>query len=201
MSKVQICNRALSTYLGVGRINALTENNPQAQQCDLHFDDTLAGLLESHWWVFATGRQVLAEVTNDRSTEWAYKYAMPADAIDIRWVNEPTTARARMSAFQSPDTEREMIEGFIYSDIQGAVCQYTKLVTDTALFPQYFSDALSAALAANMAMALTEDIKRARNAMEAAMARLDAAIAMDERQGGPQEYGQLPNWLSTRGVS
>jgi hypothetical protein len=201
MSKVQICNRALSTYLGVGRINSLTESTAQAQQCDMHFDDTLAGLLETHWWVFATGRQVLAEVTNDRATEWAYKYAMPADAIDVRWVNEPTTARARMAAFQSPDTDREMIEGFIYSDVQSAVCEYTKIVSDTGLFPQYFSDALSAALAANVAMALTEDIKRARNAMEAAAARLDAAIARDERQGGPREYGQIPDWLATRGVS
>ena len=201
MSKVQICNRALSTYLGVGRINSLTEATPAAEQCNLHFDDTLAGLLEAHPWRFANGRQLLAELTNDRKAEWNYHYARPADALFVRWVNDPEVARYMIAQDQSPDSDREMTELSIYSDVQGAVCEFTKLVTDTTLYPQFFKDAMSAALAANMAMALTEDIKRARNAMDQAERKMDMAMVRDEQEDNTGGYQTLPGYLTERGVS
>jgi len=201
MSKVQICNRALSTYLGVGRINSLTEATPAAEQCNLHFDDTLAGLLEAHPWRFANGRQLLAELTNDRKAEWNYHYARPADALFVRWVNDPEVARYMIAQDQSPDSDREMTGLSIYSDVQGAVCEFTKLVTDTTLYPQFFKDAMSAALAANMAMALTEDIKRARNAMDQAERKMDMAMVRDEQEDNTGGYQTLPGYLTERGVS
>jgi len=201
MSIVQICNRALSTYLGVGRINSLTETSAPAEQCSLHFEDTLQSLIEAHWWSFAVGRQVLAEEPNDRTTEWSYKYALPSDALTIRWVNHPQAARYMVERNENPDTPREITADHIYCDVQFAVCEFTKMVNDTTQFPQYFSDALSAALAANMAQPLTEDIKRATNAMSQAEAKLDRAIALDEQQSPPIGHQTLPSWLSKRGIS
>lgn len=201
MSKVQICNRALSTYLGVARINSLTETTPAAEQCNLHFDDTLAGLLEAHPWRFANSRQVLAELTNARTAEWGYHYARPADALFVLWVNDPEVARYMISQDQSPDSDREMTGQSIYSNVKGAVCEFTKLVTDTTLYPQFFKDAMSAALAASMAMALTEDIKRASNAMEQADHKLDIAMARDEQEEETGGYQTLPGYLAARGVS
>jgi len=200
MSKVQICNRALSTYLGVGRINNLNETSAAAEQCLLHYDDTLQSLIEAHWWNFSVGRQVLAEETNDRTTEWSYKYALPSEALTIRWVNDPQVARYMVEQNQNPDAPREVTADHIYCDVQFAVCEFSKLVTDTTQFPQYFSDALSAALAANMAMPLTEDIKRATNAMNQAETKLDRAMALDEQQGSPIGHQTLPLWLSERGI-
>lgn len=201
MSKVQICNRGLSAYLGVGRINSLTETSAAAEQCDLHYDDALRALLEAHPWRFATGRQTLAEMVNDRSAEWSYQYARPADAIFVRWVNDAEVARYLVSQYQSPDAPREMTAGSIYSDVAYATCEFTKLVTDTTLYPQFFKDALSAALAANMAMPLTEDVRRARNAIEQAEAKLDKAIALDEQEEAAGGYPTIPSYLSERGVS
>jgi len=201
MSKVQICNRALSTYLGVARINSLSESTPAAEQCNLHFNDTLAGLLEAHPWRFANGRQVLAELINDRTAEWNYHYARPADALFVRWVNDPEVARYMIAQDQSPDSDREMTEQSIYSDVKGAVCEFTKLVTDTTLYPQFFKDAMSAALAANMAMPLTEDIKRARNAMDQAERKMDMAMARDEQEDNTGGYQTLPSYLTERGIS
>ena len=201
MSKVQICNRALSTYLGVGRINSLTETSAAAEQCLLHFDDTLQSLIEAHWWAFAVRRQVLAEEVNDRTTEWSFKYALPSDALTVRWVNDPQVARNMVEQNQNPDTPREITSDHIYCDVQFAVCEFTKLITDTTQCPQYFADALSAALAANMTMPLTDDIKRATNAMSQAETKLDRAIALDEQQSPPIGHQTLPSWLSGRGIS
>lgn len=201
MSKVQICNRALSTYLGIGRINSLTEASPAAEQCNLHYDDTLEAVLESHWWGFATGRQSLALEVNDRSSEWAYRYAIPTYAMMIRWVNDPATAKILLDQGQSPDAPRAMSGTSIYCNVALASCEFTKPVTDATLYPRYFADALSAALAANMAMALTEDVKRAQNAMQQAGQRLDDAIAKDESQQPTRQYQTLPAWYSDRGLS
>jgi len=96
-SIVQICNRGLTTYLGVGTITAIDEGTPAAAQCDLHYDEIRQIVLEQHWWNWATKRAVLAELTNDRD-EWEYKYAIPGDSIAIRWVNETYNQARALSA-------------------------------------------------------------------------------------------------------
>jgi len=200
MSKVQICNRALSTYLGASRINSLTEASPEAEQCNLHYDDTLQSLLEMHRWVFAKGRQILAVQVNDRVGEWGFKYARPSAALKIHWVNDAETARILMAQNMHPDAPRDVSQTDIYSDVENATCEFTKLITDTTKFPQYFADALSAALAANIAMPITEDIKRAQNAMSQAGDKLDMARVLDEEETPPLGYRTVPDYLTMRGV-
>lgn len=200
MSKVQICNRALSTYLGVARINSLTELTTPAEQCNLHYDDTVRALIEAHWWSFATGRDVLAELTNDR-VEWTFKYARPTDALVIRWVNDPSVAQVLMSQNESPDSDRIVTQNAIYSNTRLAVCEYTMLVDDPTIYPQYFSDTLSAALAASMAMPLTEDLKKTDFSMREYEKKLDMAIAMDENESPPIGYQTVPDYLKSRGIS
>jgi len=170
-----------------------------AIQCDLHYDRALKALLQRHWWTFATGQQVLAVTTNDR-TEWAYRYARPADALTIRWVNEATTARSLLALNKSPDTPREVTLGAIYSDVATASCAYTQLVDDPAVYPQTFADALSAHIAAAVAMAITQNGRLAREALQAATYLTDVAITHDANEGPPEDYAQTPGWLEARGV-
>ncbi len=199
-TQIQICNRALSTYLGMKRINSLDEDSPEAEQCLLHYNDTRKALFEMDEWYFANGRDTLAELTNDR-TEWAYKYQRPADALIIRWVNAVDSARLKQSQGESPDIERETTVTSIYCDVPLAVCKYTQLLTDTSLYPQYFADAFSAMLAAAMAMPLTEDIKRAQNAESQAQARLEHAMLMNEDNTPPVETRRMPDWMQDRGIT
>lgn len=200
MSKVQICNRALTGYLGESRIVSLSEENARARQCNLHYDDTRKGLLERHWWNFACARTTLAQLTNDRTSEWQYKYQLPADMLSVRWVNEPATARMLLASRRSPDIERQ-VEGLVmYCDVDDAVAEYTQDVDDETMFPQSFKDALSALLAANIAWPLTKDRRIAANAMEQADAAVSHAIAMDERNTPPWEMA-VPGYLQVRGVT
>jgi hypothetical protein len=60
---------------------------------------------------------------------------------------------------------------------------------------------LSAAIAANIAMPLTEDLKRAQNAMSQAEDKLDKAMVHDEQQVPPATYGTIPESLKIRGIT
>lgn len=199
MSRVEICNRGLSTYLGKYRIASFTDDTPEANQCALHYEPARQALLELHWWEFAKGRRVLAELTNDRPNEWMYKYARPTDALAIRWVNDAEAARIALESNLSPDASRETTGEAIYSNIPGATAEYTIDVTDDAALPQSFRDALSASMAALMAIPLTQDLRLAENARIAAEDMFEKARMIDARNAPPPETG-LPSWMRDRGV-
>lgn len=198
---VQICNRGLSMYLGKGRINDLSENSPAAVQCDLHYDDTLESLLQTHNWNFAKGRVALAELENDRPSEWSHKYARPSGALFVRWVNDPLVAQHMIERGEDPDAEREMVGQNIYSNVPAAHCEFTQKITDTTLFPPKFRDALSALIAASVAIPLTKDFRLAQNAQNQAVTRVDEAIARDMQEDKTRTHGVIPDYLKARGIS
>lgn len=200
-TKIQMCNRALSTYLGHPRINNLTEDSVEAEQCNLHYDDTLKALFEMDDWVFTRQRQTLAVLTNDREDEWLYRYARPTNALMIRWVNDPNIARLMMQQGETPDTDRHTTASNIYSDVENAVCAFNIMELDTTLYPQYFADAFSAMLAAAMAMPLTESMKRAEAAESQAAAKIDHAMAQNELNTPPVELRRMPDHLKDRGIT
>lgn len=200
MSKIEICNRGLSTYLGQAIIVSFDEDTPAAEQCNLHYDSVRETILESHWWKFASGREVLAELENDRPNEWNFKYQRPAAALAIRWVNDPLMATMAISRGEDPDSRRETFADVIYSNVQYAVCEFTKSIEDTTLMPMHFQNAVSAEVAARSAMTLVEDFKRARLAMDSASTVLFDAIAFDESQAPPKQTSSIPEYLKQRGL-
>lgn len=201
-SDVEICNRALSKYLGAKRITNLNESSPEAEQCNLHYEPTLRSLLSIDEWYFANARQALAPLAvNDRSSEWRFKYQRPANSLIIRWVNHPTAARNAIKMGETPDTERETTQNVIFSDVEGAVCKFTRSIDDASLFPPYFSDALIAMLAANMALGVTQDLKRMQNAERSAEMMVNHAIALNEANSPPVETRHMPDWMKDRGVT
>lgn len=199
-SKVSICNQALTMYVGGAPINSMDEATPNAEACLLHYDAALMALLERHWWVFAKSRRSLASLQNDRANVWQYAYQRPVEAIALHWVNDPTLAAAAMSEGRSPDTHRETTQTTIYCDVPFAACEFTAEVDDPGLYPPSFSDALAAELAARITQQITESGPRIRTAREAAMERLDIAIALDMRNEPPIQTG-LPDYLRDRGLS
>ena len=207
MSIVQICNRGASQYLGLGRINSLEEGSPQAEQYELHYNDLRRSLLEKHWWTFAKTRQALALGLNDRKSEWAFKYNRPAGVVDIHWVNDPTVARYKKNKNDNPDCDRETSGQSIYCDVPLCYIEFTRDEENTDIMPQYFKDALSAMIAAAVAMPLTESVNRAKFAAEQAQIMIDIAIAEDEQNAPPirmpdADYidarGAADNWNGSR---
>ncbi len=181
MSVVQICNRGASQYLGLPRVNNLSEGTPQSEQYELHYDDLRRSLLEKHWWVFAKCLRALAPVANDRPDEWLFKYERPAGVLDVHWINDRRVATMLMQQGKDPSAPYESIGTYIYTNVERAFIQFTRDQQNTDLMPQYFKDALSAMVASAVAMPLTESVSRARFATEQAQIMIDIAIAGDEQ--------------------
>jgi len=178
-SAVQICNRGLSS-IGLRTITALTGSEKEAIQCNLHYQDNLETLLAEHPWVFATKRVVLAELaTNARPDEWEYQYARPANMLDIKWVNDPGTARNRLLLGLVPTDPYEMAEQFIWSDVENACAEYVELIEDPSVMPPHFRNALSWMMAASLVLALTEDSNRVGYAEEKAAMAISKAKEHD----------------------
>lgn len=197
-SAVEICNVALSTYLGAGRITSMHEQRPESEACDLHYDRVRRSLLESWPWTWASARAPLTRhAVNDRPS-WAFKYAAPTDMIAIRWVNTVEGGRAALAQGLSQDTPRELTGDAIYSDVPGAVIDYTRDVTDPTLFPPGFGDAFAAALAAAIGMTITADGAKVRYAEAKAAELLERAKVQDFNRGPSADRNDLPPALAAR---
>ncbi|MEM8838113.1 MAG: hypothetical protein AAGE89_08475, partial [Pseudomonadota bacterium] len=142
----------------------------------------------------------LAEVTNERTETWRYKYARPARAIEIHWVNDLIVAQYRISRGENPDAERENEGAFLYCDVPAAHCQYTKDEEDTSIMPQFFKEALSAMIAASVALPITQSVDRARFAQTAANDLIDMAIAENEQLEPPIRMPEA-GYLDARGAT
>lgn len=201
-SAIAICNVALTTYLRTKRITSFEEPSPEGEQCNLHYDQVRRSLLQRWPWYWATRREALVEMTlNDRAGAWRYRYARPAHLINVQWVNTAEGARAAMRLGRSADTPREMTADSIYSDTPDAVIEYTRDETDTTLFPPAFSNALAAALAAAMAMPITGDMPKRKDAEQSATLLLDQAMAMDFNSRPATEIRMVPPQFAARGLS
>lgn len=202
ITKLEIWNRALTGYLGVGKLADLTTSTPAQEQCELHYDATVRALLEAHEWTWSLTRATLtAEATNDRSSEWAYKYRMPGDVLVIRWINAVTTARSLIAAQRNPDTPRQIYGDHVYSDVASAVMEYHALVEDPSAWSQAFADAVAATLASHMAMPLTENSRLAQRAMQMAQINLEKAIVHDEGLMSDREASVQVPWRDARGAT
>lgn len=199
--KLEIWNEAMSEHLGVASITSLTESSPAGEQCRLHYDSVVATLLEAHWWVWARARVTLTSITNDRPTEWSYKYYMPGEIAAIRWVNDPDTARGLLASHQSADAPRETSADYIYTDVASAVMEYTALITDAQVWPARFIDAVKATLAARSCLALTENGRLRQDTYRLAETYLERAIVHDEANATQYDWEPVPDWLRVRGIS
>ena len=199
-SAVEICNVALSSYLGARPITAMEQQTPEAEACRLHYDRVRRSLLERHDWIFATRRAVLARLADNDRSAWTYRYARPADMLKLRWVNAGALVGTGYAVGQNPDGIREISADAIYSHMPGAVIEYTADVDDTTLFPPSFGDALAASLAAAIAMPITRDGSKAEAAREASVALLEQAIVNDANQRPNIPVVHLPATLTVRGI-
>lgn len=200
-SAIAICNVALSSYIGTKTITSLQETSPEGEQCALHYDRVRRSLLQRFPWHWATRREALTvELMNDRAGAWAYRYKRPAHMIAPRWVNEPGAARAAMAAGRSPDSPREITADSIYSDVPGAVIEFTRDEDDPTVFPPAFADALAAFLGAAIAMPITRDAAKVKGAQEDAAELLNVAMTLDFNTAASVQQSNVPPHLAVRGV-
>ena len=188
---VNICNLALG-HVFAPEIADPEEDTREAQVCRRFYQHCFDVLIERFDWSFCTRIQSLAAlVTNDRASEWGYAYSLPADcATPLRLV--PTDIGGVYKSLDWPfdynvpalwQSTYEVQNGTLYSNVSGAVLEYTTNAPDDSRLTAMFRDALSKYLAAYIVMPLTNAGADAKKALlqDAEVATL-RAIADDQNR-------------------
>jgi hypothetical protein len=205
-SDINICNKALSrigqTQLS-GTLDAPTgPNNNASRECRLHYKGVVRAVLEAHHWNMATRRQSLVEVVNERSLEWPFAYAAPADMAF------PVSMHTPGSETIGPVAYYRGIGGLIaklygrpyftysgnvlYSVLGPAEVEYTSFNISEQDFTQEIEDVIVLYLAAKLAYSLAKDTKLGNEIKQEAINQMDAAIARNLNQQQPR-YDQVPS--------
>jgi hypothetical protein len=183
-SEVAICNLAL-TKLGQEQILALTENSKAGRLCNLHYAHTRDALLRDHLWNFAIKRVELALSTTTPAFDFAYQHTLPSDLLRLL-----TTNLTRDAEFK--------VEGeFLMSDSSSVKIKYIAQITDVGLFDQLYIEALSARLAAELAIPLTDSKALAELMFGLYHDKMRSARSVDAMEGTPDNI-KADAWLDAR---
>lgn len=159
-SQVDICNNAI-LKIGANPISALSQNVQAALVLTRIYDMILDEVLGAHPWGFCTVITTLAEISGEVVPGWEYLYTYPAEALEIRKVfsnaEDPNPTADDFRPVVSPTSNIRAIAGH-YSP---AYVEYTKRVTDPALYDALFVEALSCRLAAELAIPVKGETKLA----------------------------------------
>lgn len=208
LSRLDVSNEAIA-LLPAEPISSVDENSLPARECRRSYPSVISALLEGpHDYSFANQRALMAQLaTNDRPSEWAYAYALPANlgspirvlpdfdslgiGIPVPLPGDPY-AEAWSTWATSFETPYEIQGSTLFSNTQNATLEYT--INDVAGLnvSRLFLDALALRLAAKICVPVKKDSDRESKLMTAAEAAEQRAIA-DDRNRNPQTYG---DWYS-----
>lgn len=184
-TKVTICNTALSRIGISSFINSLEEASVEASACNVVYDQCVDRLLREFHWSFAQSYETLALVADEAATpwktDWAFRYRYPSNAIAIRRI---VTSLGRQESVAAPYAIGLDDDGkLIYTDVELAVAEITRRVSDTSLFDPTFSSALSWIIAAEICMPLSAADGLRKQAMQGYALDLEIAKRISANEG------------------
>lgn len=163
-SDVEICNVALAR-LGVGTIQSLGEESRAARLCTVLYPKCVRELIEAHAWHFARKTVDLAEHSVDPPSMWIYRYAYPADckkALKVTTTGSPRDSDGELYTVEMLDDGSEKT---ILTDVSPASLTYTYENLNAVFYPELFATAVSARLAVDLCVLLTDGAQGMRQYM------------------------------------
>ena len=184
LSKVQICNMALSHVGNSESIEALNDDTKEAKQCALWYDYARLQVLEAEDWDFARTRITGTSHGSSPPAKWAHRYQYPADAVKV--------LRLERENDQYPILFEEDFKTTrsIVTDEARAVIVYTKDEENVAVFSPKFVDALSWYLAYKIGFALSRKAYIPDRALAGYREVMGVSVGED---GQPQPAQQAPS--------
>ena len=168
-SVVQICNSALN-QLGASSITALTENSKNARICNERYETIRDAVYRSHPWNCLVKRVQLAQDSDTPAWGFSYQYTLPSDCLRVLQIKD-------YDADYKIEGRKLLIEQstvyLIYLAIETDVNQLDILLRET----------ISAALAQDMAYAITSNLQVAKLMAEKYQAKLSEARHTDASEG------------------
>jgi hypothetical protein len=173
ISEVSICNQALS-WLGHTPINSLQDNSTAAQLCRDNYEFLRDAVLEEHMWTFATVRAASETAIMVPNTS-LYQHGKPVEWLQVYRVYQD-------EQFKRP-VEWRMEETGIVTEHSTIYMWGIKRITDTGKFSIMFSQAVAARMAADLAIALTENRQLQADMWALYKAKVEEASTRDGQQG------------------
>mgnify|MGYP003347745777 CR=1 FL=1 len=174
-SVTDICNSALN-LLGASTISALTEDSKNARLCNQRYEPIRNRIFRSHAWNCLTKRIKLAQDSAAPVVEYSYQYTLPSDCLRV--------LKIHTGSYDSIETEvNYVVEGRKIKSNEGTVYLiYIALDTDPNNYDTYLQEAISAAIAADLAYAITNNATLANNYQITADERLREARFIDSTE-------------------
>jgi len=193
-SEVDICNLALSHIGASATISSLTEQSEEAFHCNLLYADARDALLRAFPWGFATRHLALSDVGSPPGN-WSYRYSYPNDCLFAREILQTT------SGGDPIDFEIALGDAYnakvILTNQESANLIYTYKATNTLVFDPLFIVALAWRLASEIAMPLTRDEKRMKNAYEMYLSTISEAQTFNANES-QIDRNKEASWITGR---
>lgn len=198
-SDTEICNMALGHLMVDNDISELsTERSLEARSCRKYYETVRSQVLRDFPWPFAKRLVTLALVEEDPSDEWAYSYRYPSDCLMLRRILSGTRNDSRDTRVPYLETGDDTGK-LIYTDMEDAVMEYTKRITDVQVYPDDFVMMLTLRLSAVIAPQVTggDPFKLGVQALQKYMMELRLARGNAASEEQPEENSEA-EWIRGR---
>ena len=168
-STVDICNGALN-QLGATTILSLTEDSKNARLCNSRYTQVRDAVFRSHPWNCLQERLELAQSTTTPAWGYSFKYDLPGDCL-------------RLLRILDYDSDHKVEGRSILSNNSSMKILYISRVTDPNQYDENLRETLSAALAADIAYAITSNNTTQQNMLAIYQEKLRDARFVDSTEG------------------
>jgi hypothetical protein len=187
LSALALCARAL-LKIGAQPIASLDEGTAEAEVAANLYPGLRDALLAAHPWSFATGQKTLPRLAAQPRADFLHAFQLPAGFLRALSAGMPN--RGRGLAYR-------ILENRLHCNAEQVVLSYIFRPEESA-FPPHFAAALTARLAAEFCIPLTENTSRAQLLASQAEAEFRAARRADSQQATPRAIEDFP-LVSVRG--
>jgi hypothetical protein len=184
LNAVQLCSRAL-IGLGARAIPGFDDGSAEAEVARHIYGPARDALLAAHPWRFATAQSALPRLLNPPRADFAHAFQLPADFL--RALSAGSDNRGRGLSYR-------IVAGTLQADVETLTLTYI-FRPDESGFPPFFDQTLTARLAAEFCLPLTESASRAELLFRRADEEFRRAKAIDSQQAEP---GRIEDFTLTQ---
>jgi len=181
LSAIALCSRAL-IKLGAQPLTSFDEGTAEARVADTLYAPTRDALLAAHPWNFATAQASLARLAAVPVAGFAHAYQLPAGHLRVLSAGGPGRGEGLVYRIH---------EDRLLTDAEAVSLTYI-FRADESIYPPYFAEALSARLAAEFCLPLTESTSRGELLARLAEEAFRAARRIDAQQDTPPALTHFP---------
>lgn len=168
-SVVDICNGALN-QLGASTILSLTEDSKNARLCNARYTQVRDSVFRSHPWNCLQKRVQLAADTDTPAWGFTKQYTLPADCL-------------RLLTILDYDSDYKVEGRKILTDNSSVKILYISRIEDPNEYDELLRETLSAAIAADIAYAITSSNPLTANMYNLFKDKLKEARFVDSTEG------------------